>query len=67
MVIRNIERSARRGTDLVKQVLSFARGVEGARTLVNLRHLVRETEAMIQNTFPKQVRIESDVRGSSGR
>ena len=61
MVIRNIERSARRGTDLVKQVLSFARGVEGARTLVNLRHLVRETEAMIQNTFPKQVRIESDV------
>ncbi len=59
MVVRNIERSAKRGSELVKQVLSFARGVEAARAAVNLRHVVRDTEAMAESTFPKNIRIES--------
>jgi PAS domain S-box-containing protein len=60
-VIRNIERSARRGTDLVKQVLSFARGVEGARVAISLAHVVREVELIVQNTFPKNITFETHV------
>jgi PAS domain S-box-containing protein len=41
-VLHNIERSARRSTELVKQVLSFARGVEGERIPLQLGHIVRE-------------------------
>lgn len=51
-----IEASARRGSDIVKQVLTFARGVEGERVLVQLKHLAKETVKMIRETFPKNIR-----------
>ncbi len=60
-IIANIERSARRGTNLVKQVLSFARGVEGARVAIDLRHTVREIEAIVQNTFPKNIVFAAEL------
>jgi len=53
--IGNIERSVKRGTDLVKQVLLFARGVEGARTAVDAARIVAEVEAIAQSTFPKNI------------
>lgn len=56
-IINNIEQSARRGSDLVKQVLSFARGVEGARVAIQVRYLLREMEAIITNTFPKNIQL----------
>jgi len=65
-IIEIIERSARRGTDLVKQVLSFARGVEGARLAVHLRHIVREVEAMCESTFPKNIEVETNVPSELG-
>jgi signal transduction histidine kinase len=60
-VVDTIERSARRGTDLVKQVLSFARGIEGARVAVHLGHIIREIESIAMNTFPKNIRVETEV------
>ncbi len=60
-LLDNLGRSARRGADLVKQVLSFARGVEGQRVPVQIRHIAREIEEIIGNTFPKNIRYESDV------
>lgn len=54
-IIDNIEQSARRGSDLVKQVLSFARGVEGARIPIQVRYLLKEMESIIENTFPKNI------------
>lgn len=40
--LSTIETSAQRGSDLVKQLLTFGRGVEGARRLVQAELLVRE-------------------------
>ncbi|MCU0793535.1 MAG: response regulator [Opitutaceae bacterium] len=60
-VVGIIERSARRGTDLVKQVLSFARGIEGARVTVHLGHIVREIEHIARNTFPKNITFIRDI------
>jgi len=60
-VIDSIERSARRGSDLVKQVLSFARGVEGSRVIVHLKHVVREIESIMENTFPKNIQIKAEL------
>jgi len=65
-VIRIIERSAKRGTDLVQQVLSFARGVEGARLSVHLRHVIREVEAMMESTFPKNIELASHTDSDLG-
>lgn len=58
-IIDNIERAARRGSDLVKQVLSFACGVEGARVAMQVRHVVREIESIVENTFPKNILVET--------
>jgi len=63
-IIDSIERSARRGSDLVKQVLSFARGVEGSRVDMQVRHVVREVESIIENTFPKNIRVETQLADS---
>jgi two-component system cell cycle sensor histidine kinase/response regulator CckA len=60
-VIENIERSAKRGAELVKQVLSFARGVEGARVVLQLRHVVNEVELITANTFPKNIAVVSRI------
>jgi two-component system cell cycle sensor histidine kinase/response regulator CckA len=56
-----IETSAQRGSDLVKQLLTFGRGVEGARRVVKLEILVRELSSIAQQTFPKNI----EVRGES--
>jgi nitrogen-specific signal transduction histidine kinase/CheY-like chemotaxis protein len=56
--IENIERSVKRGSELVKQVLLFARGGETARASVQIAEIVREVEAIVISTFPKDIRIE---------
>jgi two-component system, cell cycle sensor histidine kinase and response regulator CckA len=58
-LIENIERSARKGADLVKQVLLFARGLEGNRAAIRPKYLVREVETFINNTFPKSIRFSA--------
>ncbi len=51
--------SARRGAEMVRQVLSFARGVEGRRVEVHPSHLIREIEKIALDTFPKNIQIET--------
>jgi PAS domain S-box-containing protein len=52
-----IEESARRGAGIVKQVLTFARGVEGERVTINPRHLIEEMVDIARKTFPKSIQI----------
>ncbi len=55
----SIEKSARRGADLVKQLLLFGRGVEGNRTLLQPEHLTRDIARMVRETFPKAIAFEA--------
>jgi two-component system, cell cycle sensor histidine kinase and response regulator CckA len=47
--------NAKRGANLVKQVLSFTRGIEGERTPLQLKHLINEIQQVIKETFPKTI------------
>ena len=60
-LIETMAHSAQRGTNLVKQVLSFARGVEGARVSIHLSHLTREIQEFVRSTFPKNIALRADV------
>ncbi|GAB1488419.1 hypothetical protein MASR2M8_08640 [Opitutaceae bacterium] len=60
-VIKTMEQSAHRGTDLVRQVLSFARGVEGARVSVHVGHAAHEVEGIARNTFPRNIDFRLEV------
>jgi len=55
-VLASIESSAKRGADLVKQILSFARGVDGERTLIKAGPIVKDIQKLVQDTFPKNIR-----------
>jgi two-component system cell cycle sensor histidine kinase/response regulator CckA len=58
-VLDLIEQSARRGTAIVKQVLTFARGIEGERVLIQPSYLVQEMADIAQRTFPKSIEVRS--------
>ena len=60
-MLQMLQSTAKRGSDLIKQVLSFARGIEGERTLVQLRHLIDEIGKIINETFPKSISLRTDV------
>jgi two-component system cell cycle sensor histidine kinase/response regulator CckA len=60
-VLDAIGTSAKRGSDIVKQVLAFGRGVKGDRILVQLKHIVNEVVTIAGGTFPKSIRIETDI------
>ncbi|MBN9420691.1 MAG: PAS domain S-box protein [Candidatus Eremiobacteraeota bacterium] len=57
-VLQTMEASAQRGADMVRQVLAFARGVEGRRMEVQVGTILKETEQFTRDTFPKQIAIE---------
>lgn len=65
-MISGMEKSAQRGAGMVRQLLTFARGVEGERVPLEPRHFFGEMAGIIAHTFPKniecRVRVEADVR-----
>jgi two-component system cell cycle sensor histidine kinase/response regulator CckA len=58
-----MKESARRGSDTVKQLLTFARGADTQKGPVQPRHLLKEIVRLIQQTFPKNIQIYSDFTG----
>ncbi|WP_211176507.1 PAS domain S-box protein [Brasilonema sp. UFV-L1] len=60
-LLATVESSAKRGASLVQQVLSFARGVAGERTILQLKHLILEIERIVKQTFPKSIQFYTDV------
>ncbi|MFM8470587.1 MAG: histidine kinase dimerization/phospho-acceptor domain-containing protein, partial [Limisphaerales bacterium] len=60
-LVESVEASAQRGADIVKQVLTFARGFHGERAPVSPEMLVREVVQAVQDTFPRNVRVSSEV------
>lgn len=56
-----LEKSAKRGADLVKQVLMFARGVEGERQAISIKPIVIEIEKILRETFPKSIDLDVKI------
>ena len=59
-----LETSVQRGTGLVKQILSFARGMEGERVVLQPSHLLEEVRDMVQQTLPKSIKVRTDIPAS---
>lgn len=55
-ILETVQNSAQRGAELVRQVLTFARGVEGRRVELNLIHLLKDIHKVIRETFPKNIK-----------
>ena len=57
-IVSVIELSARRGAEIVQQVLAFESGVEGEKHPLNIGLLVAELISMMGETFPKNIKVE---------
>lgn len=64
-ILATIEVSAQRGADIVRQLLSFARGVEGERVAVQLKPLLKDLRRIISDTFPKDIRLQFSLPGDA--
>ncbi|WP_104906864.1 PAS domain S-box protein [Nostoc sp. 'Lobaria pulmonaria (5183) cyanobiont'] len=60
-ILQTLENNVKRGANLLKQVLSFARGIEDKRTIVQIQLLMAEIEQIIAQTFPKSIICQIDI------
>ncbi len=65
-LLKILEDSARRGSDLVKQILTFSRGLEGERVPLQIEQLLAEIEQIIRSTFPKFIAIDIQNQSPQG-
>ena len=56
-ILDTIEVCANRGADIVRQVLSFARGVEGEKIEVQPKYLLNDLQNILTETFPKDIQL----------
>jgi two-component system cell cycle sensor histidine kinase/response regulator CckA len=60
-MLDTIESAGQRGAGIVRQVLTFARGIEGERTEVQAKYLVKEMAQILGETLPRNIRIETEL------
>ncbi|MBO0858163.1 MAG: response regulator [Chloracidobacterium sp.] len=60
-----MEEVVERGSQIVKQVLSFARGAEGERVPLDPRGALGEVVSILKETFPKSIHIQYSGAGVS--
>lgn len=60
-ILQTIESNAKRGADMVRQVLMFGRGAKGERVVLQPRHVLREVMNIVTGTFPKSLNVEHSL------
>ncbi len=60
-LIDAMEASAKRGAGIVRQVLTFARGIEGDRIPIQPKHLILNIARLMGQTFPKSISFRTDI------
>ncbi|MCF2149413.1 CHASE3 domain-containing protein [Desmonostoc muscorum LEGE 12446] len=60
-VLQTLENNVKRGANLLKQILIFARGIESKRIIVQIAPILAEIEQIIAQTFPDSIICEIDI------
>jgi PAS domain S-box-containing protein len=60
-ILETLDTSAQRGADMIRQILTFARGAEGERVPLQPGHLIREMQKIAEETFPKSITVRADL------
>ena len=59
--LETVERSANHAAQMVRHLLSFAKGTEGKRVSLQPRQLLEEMEKIVKGTFPKNIQVQVRV------
>jgi PAS domain S-box-containing protein len=60
-LLDTMENSAQRGADIIKQLLTFARGTPDVRVPLPVRHLMNDMDKIIRETFPRNIKLKVDA------
>ena len=60
-ILDTVRKCAERGADLIRQVLTFARGNEGRHVPLNPAQIVREVQRIIYDTFPRSIHCDVQI------
>lgn len=60
-ILQMMEKSARRGAEMIKQMLAFARGGATCKVVFSIESLVNEMSKTLTHTFPKSIQCEIKV------
>lgn len=60
--IKTLQDTAKKGSDLIKQILLFARGLGDKQGIIQLRYIIEDFIKIIKGTFPKSINISKEVR-----
>lgn len=64
--LQQIYRSARRGSDLVKQILAFSRRSNPRKIPIRLQSILEEAISLVRSTIPKNVEITTCIEKNCG-
>ncbi len=56
-----LEKSAQHGAELIRQVLAFARGAEGARAEIQPQLVIKDVVMLLSETLPRAIAIETGI------
>jgi len=62
VILATVEGSAQRGAQLIRQLLTFGRGIEGEKRALALGTLITEMESIARQTFPRNISIAIKVQ-----
>jgi len=60
-ILETLDTSAQRGADMIRQILTFARGAEGERVPLQPAHLITEMQKIAEETFPKSISVRAEL------
>jgi len=63
-MLDTMKKSAERGADMVRQILSFSRGVGGEHKILQIRHLISDIEKFARSTFPLSIQVQTQLAES---
>jgi PAS domain S-box-containing protein len=61
-LIDMMESSAQRGANIIQQLLTFSRGIEGKRVSVQIKHLIKDMVTIARETFPRNITVVDRTR-----
>jgi two-component system, cell cycle sensor histidine kinase and response regulator CckA len=60
-MLSTMENSIKRGAEIIKQILTFSRGIEGEKIVVQPKHFLKDIISIASETFPKSIQINSFI------
>ncbi|HYF02516.1 MAG TPA: ATP-binding protein, partial [Patescibacteria group bacterium] len=59
--INSLVSIVQRGSSLIQQLLSFAKGKDGPREAMNVRYIIDESVKFVRETFPRNIDVQVDI------